>query len=56
MARLWPFFSATALLMKVDLERGLGLKLGFDDDYENQPAAGRKNNDTKLILSATLDF
>ncbi len=53
---IWRIHSETALLMKVDLERGLGLKLSFDDDYENQPAAGRKNNDTRLVLSATLDF
>jgi putative salt-induced outer membrane protein YdiY len=53
---VWRIHSETALNVKLDLERGLGLKLGFHDDYENQVSAGRKNNDTRLMLSLTLDF
>lgn len=52
----WRIHSETALNVKLDLERGVGLKFAFDDDYENQPSAGRKNNDTRLTLSLTLDF
>ena len=52
----WRIHSETALNVKLDMERGLGLKFGFNDDYENQPSAGRKNNDTRLMLSLTLDF
>jgi putative salt-induced outer membrane protein YdiY len=54
--RVWRIHSETALNVKLDLERGLGLKFAFFDDYENQPSAGRKNNDTRLMLSLTLDF
>jgi putative salt-induced outer membrane protein YdiY len=53
---VWRIHSETALNIKLDLERGLGLKFGFYDDYENQPSTGRKNNDTRLMLSLTLDF
>ena len=53
---IWRIHSETALNVKLDLERGLGLKLAFDEDYENQPSAGRKNNDTRLTLALTLDF
>ena len=53
---IWRIHSETALNFKLDLERGLGLKLAYNDDYENQPATGRKNNDTRLMLSLTLDF
>jgi putative salt-induced outer membrane protein len=53
---VWRVHSETALNVKLDLERGLGLKLAFNDDYENQPSAGRKNNDTRLTLALTLDF
>ena len=53
---MWRIHSETALNIKLDLERGLGLKLAFYDDYENQVSAGRKNNDTRLMLSLTLDF
>jgi len=52
----WRIHSETAINFKLDFERGLGLKLGFNDDYENKPATGRKNNDTRLMLSLTLDF
>lgn len=52
----WRIHSETALNFKLDLERGLGLKLSYNDDYENHPASGRKNNDTRLMLSLTLDF
>jgi putative salt-induced outer membrane protein YdiY len=54
--KMWRIHSETALNFKLDLESGLGLKFGFNDDYENEPAAGRKNNDTRLMLSLTLDF
>ncbi len=53
---IWRIHSETALNLKLDIESGLGLKLAYDDDYENQPATGRKNNDTRLMLSLTLDF
>jgi putative salt-induced outer membrane protein YdiY len=52
----WRFHSETALNFKLDFESGLGLKLALNDDYENQPAAGRKNNDTRVMASLTLDF
>jgi putative salt-induced outer membrane protein YdiY len=52
----WRLHSESALNFKLDLERGLGLKLGLNDDYENQPSAGRLNNDTRMSLSMTLDF
>jgi putative salt-induced outer membrane protein YdiY len=53
---IWRIHSETALNLKIDIESGLGLKLSFNDDYENQPSAGRKNNDTRAMLSLTLDF
>ena len=53
---IWRIHSETALNFKLDLERGLGLKFAFNDDYENEPSAGRKNNDTRLMASLTLDF
>jgi putative salt-induced outer membrane protein YdiY len=53
---IWRIHSETALNFKLDLERGLGLKLAFDDDYENQPSVGRRNNDTRLSVALTLDF
>jgi putative salt-induced outer membrane protein YdiY len=53
---IWRIHSETALNFKLDLELGLGLKFAFSDDYENEPSAGRKNNDTRLMASLTLDF
>jgi putative salt-induced outer membrane protein YdiY len=53
---IWRIHSETALNFKLDLERGLGLKLAFNDDYENEPSVGRKNNDTRFMASLTLDF
>lgn len=53
---IWRIHAETALNFKLDLERGLGLKVAFNDDYENQPTNGRKNNDTRLSLALTLDF
>jgi hypothetical protein len=38
------------------VESGLGLKFAFDDDYNKHSSTGRKNNDTRLMLSLTLDF
>ncbi|HEY4328278.1 MAG TPA: DUF481 domain-containing protein [Phycisphaerae bacterium] len=52
----WRIHSESAVNVKLDLESGLGLKFAFNDDYENHPATGRKNNDTRLMLSLTLDF
>ncbi|HVT83183.1 MAG TPA: DUF481 domain-containing protein, partial [Phycisphaerae bacterium] len=46
---VWRIHSETALNLKVDVESGLGLKLSFNDDYENRPSSGRKNNDTRLM-------
>jgi putative salt-induced outer membrane protein YdiY len=49
--------SETALNVKLpELARGMGLKLGFRDDYDNDVAPGNKNNDTRLTLSLTFDF
>jgi putative salt-induced outer membrane protein YdiY len=53
---IWRIHSETAMNFKIDIERGLGFKLAFDDDYENRPSTGRKNNDTRLTLAMTLDF
>ena len=53
---IWRIHSETALNLKLDVESGLGLKFAFNDDYENRPSTGRKNNDTRLMLSLTLDF
>lgn len=50
------FRSETAANIKLDTERGLGLKLSFVDDYDNTPAAGKKANDTRLAIALTLDF
>jgi len=52
----WRLHSETALNYKLDLESGLGLKLAFNDDYDNQPSTGFKNNDTRLTVALTLDF
>jgi putative salt-induced outer membrane protein YdiY len=52
----WRLHSETALNFKLDFESGLGLKLALNDDYENQPGAGRKNNDARVMASLTLDF
>ncbi len=53
---IWHINSETALKLKLDIERGLGLKLAFVDDYEGQPSAGRKNNDTRLTIALTFGF
>ncbi|HVX86262.1 MAG TPA: DUF481 domain-containing protein [Phycisphaerae bacterium] len=53
---VWRIHSETALNYKLDVERGLGLKLAYNDDYENQPSQGRKRNDSRVSLSLTLDF
>ena len=53
---IWNLHSETALNIKLDIERGLGLKLAFDDDYANQTSVGTQNNDTRLSLALTLDF
>jgi putative salt-induced outer membrane protein YdiY len=53
---IWRIHSETALNVKLDLERGLGVKFAFYDDYENQPSVGRRNNDTRLVASLTLEF
>ncbi len=53
---IWHIHSETALLTKLDIESGLGLKLAFDDDYENSATADKKRNDTRLTLALTLDF
>jgi len=50
------FRSETAANIKLDTERGLGLKLSFVDDYDNSPSAGKKSNDTRLAVALTLDF
>lgn len=49
--------SETALNVKLpEVARGAGMKLAFRDDYTSTVPAGRKNNDTRLTLSFTLDF
>ncbi|HVS73439.1 MAG TPA: DUF481 domain-containing protein [Phycisphaerae bacterium] len=53
---VWRIHSETALNYKLDVERGLGLKLAYNDDYENQPSHDRKRNDSRVSLSLTLDF
>jgi putative salt-induced outer membrane protein YdiY len=53
---VWRVHSETALNYKLDLERGLGLKLAYNDDYENRPSRNRRPNDSRVSLSLTLDF
>lgn len=53
---VWRVHSESALNYKLDLERGLGLKVSYNDDYENQPSHGRKRNDSRVALSLTFDF
>lgn len=53
---VWRVHSESVLNYKLDLERGLGLKLSYNDDYENQPSHGRKRNDSRVALSLTFDF
>jgi putative salt-induced outer membrane protein YdiY len=53
---VWRIHSETALNYKIDLERGLGLKLAYNDDFENRPSENRKKNDSRVSLSLTLDF
>lgn len=53
---VWRVHSETALNYKLDLERGLGLKLAYNDDYENRPSRNRQKNDSRVSLSLTLDF
>ena len=49
--------SESAMNVKLpEVARGVGMKLAFRDDYDNAAPAGRKNNDTRLTLSMTLDF
>jgi putative salt-induced outer membrane protein YdiY len=55
-SEVWRVHSETALNYKLDLERGLGLKLAYNDDYENRPSRNRRKNDSRVSLSLTLDF
>jgi putative salt-induced outer membrane protein YdiY len=49
--------SETALNIKLpELARGMGMKLSFRDDYDNTAAVGKDRNDTRFVLSLTLDF
>ena len=53
--RIYQLTSETALNVKMpEIARGVGLKLGFRDDYDNVSAG--KRNDTRLTLAMTLDF
>lgn len=46
----------TAVNYKLDIERGLGLKLAFQDEYDGQPSSGKQHNDSRIILALTLGF
>jgi len=50
--------SKTDLNLKLpELQRGMGLKFSFIDDYDNSSAQNqRQNNDTRVVVSLTLDF
>jgi putative salt-induced outer membrane protein YdiY len=49
--------SETALSLKLpEIARGVGMKFGFRDDYDNSATAPRKNNDTRLTIAMTFDF
>ena len=53
----YQLMSETALNMKLpEVARGVGLKFAFRDDYDNNAPTGKKDNDTRLTLSLTLDF
>ena len=49
--------SDAALNIKLpEVARGMGLKFGFRDDYDNATQPPGKHNDTRLTLSLTFDF
>jgi len=53
----WQASSETALDVKMpEVCRGLGLKVGFRDDYDNTAAGGLKRNDTRFVVGLALDY
>lgn len=53
----WQFTSDAAVKIKLpELARGIGLKFGFRDDYDNSATTPHKKNDSRLALALTLDF
>ncbi len=55
-SEVWRVHSESALNYKLDVERGMGLKFAYNDDFENRPSANRQKNDSRVSLSLTLDF
>jgi putative salt-induced outer membrane protein YdiY len=56
-SRRYQITSETAFNLKLpEIARGAGFKVGFRDDYDNNAAPGRKNNDTRLTFAMTFDF
>jgi putative salt-induced outer membrane protein YdiY len=50
--------SITAADVKLpDVQRGFGLKVAFEDDYDNAAGGqGSKQNDTRFVVALTLDY